>query len=355
MTIPGLVQVQDRIAALQGRFAMLAPAARAASAAPAVPGSTAVRPATGATQLSFAATLDELLVPTSGSARADTTGSGTRPTPTGPDVVGLARSFLGVRYQWGGEDRATGVDCSGLVGCVYDELGIDLPRVSRDQARAGRPVADLRAARPGDLLFFGAPVDHVGIYTGDGKMIHAPRTGRVVSHERVYETPVAIRRVLPEAPLPSRPSAPAPAPAPAPTPAPAPRAAGLRAGVPYGDLFRAAAARHGLDPALLAGLAKVESGYNSRAVSPAGARGLMQLMPGTAAELGVDPLDPAEAVSGAARLIKGHLRSFGSLELALAAYNAGPGAVRRFGGIPPYAETRAYVPKVLAAMAEVRS
>jgi soluble lytic murein transglycosylase-like protein len=123
---------------------------------------------------------------------------------------------------------------------------------------------------------------------------------------------------------------------------------------PYAGLFTAAAARHGVSATLLAAVAKVESGYNARAVSPAGARGLMQIMPGTARGLGVDPLDPAQAIDGAARLLKGWQRDFGSLELALAAYNAGPGAVRRYDGIPPYRETQAYVGKVLTAMAEVQ-
>jgi soluble lytic murein transglycosylase-like protein len=80
----------------------------------------------------------------------------------------------------------------------------------------------------------------------------------------------------------------------------------------------------------------------------------MQLMPGTAAGLGVkDSFDPEQAVDGAARLLAGHLRQFGSTELALAAYNAGPGAVNRFGGIPPYAETQAYVPKVVQRYQEL--
>jgi len=132
-------------------------------------------------------------------------------------------------------------------------------------------------------------------------------------------------------------------------------AGGTLAGVPYAELFQQAGARHGLDPALLAAVAGVESGYDPAAVSHAGAQGLMQLMPGTAAGLGVtDSFDPAQAVDGAARLLAGHLRRFGSTELALAAYNAGPGAVSRFGGIPPYPETQAYVPKVLHRYEELR-
>jgi soluble lytic murein transglycosylase-like protein len=79
----------------------------------------------------------------------------------------------------------------------------------------------------------------------------------------------------------------------------------------------------------------------------------MQIMPTTAAGLGINPLDPAQAVDGAARLLASGISQFGSIPLALAAYNAGAGAVRKYGGIPPYAETRAYVPKVQAAMAEL--
>lgn len=116
----------------------------------------------------------------------------------------------------------------------------------------------------------------------------------------------------------------------------------------YAALFQAAGAAHDVDPALLAAVAQVESGMNPSAVSPAGAQGLMQLMPGTAADLGVaDPFDPAQAVDGAARLLRSHLDRFGTVELALAAYNAGAGAVSRHGGIPPYPETQAYVRRVL--------
>lgn len=119
--------------------------------------------------------------------------------------------------------------------------------------------------------------------------------------------------------------------------------------VPYADLFRTAGATHGIQPSILAAVAKTESAFDPTAVSHAGAQGLMQFMPGTAAEMGVDPWDPASAIDGAARYLTQNLRRFGSLELALAAYNAGPGAVQRHDGIPPFEETQAYVPKVLAA------
>ncbi len=124
--------------------------------------------------------------------------------------------------------------------------------------------------------------------------------------------------------------------------------AGAGAGAtPYAELFSAAGARHGVPPALLSAVAEIESGFNPDAVSPAGARGLMQFMPQTAAGMGVDPSDPASSVDGAARLLRSHLDRFGSWELALAAYNAGPGAVTRHGGIPPFTETQNYVRKVM--------
>jgi soluble lytic murein transglycosylase-like protein len=125
--------------------------------------------------------------------------------------------------------------------------------------------------------------------------------------------------------------------------------------VPFGAEIDAAAARYGLDPALLKGLIRQESGFDARAQSPAGALGLTQLMPSTAASLGVDPLDPAQAIDGGARYLRQQLDAFGNDPTkALAAYNAGPGAVQRYGGVPPYAETQAYVRKVQAFAAAYR-
>ncbi|HEX6023659.1 MAG TPA: lytic transglycosylase domain-containing protein [Solirubrobacter sp.] len=131
----------------------------------------------------------------------------------------------------------------------------------------------------------------------------------------------------------------------------------LPAGTPFAAEITAAAQANGLDPALLAGLIKQESGFNPNAGSPAGARGLTQLMPGTAAGLGVtNVLDPAQSINGGAKYLKQQLDAFGGdVALALAAYNAGPGAVKRFGGIPPYAETQNYVRIVQANAASYRS
>ncbi len=129
----------------------------------------------------------------------------------------------------------------------------------------------------------------------------------------------------------------------------------LAAGTPYASLFQSASAKYGVAASLLAAVAHQESGFNPSAVSPAGAKGLMQLMPATARGLGVDPLDPAQAVDGAARMLRSLTNEFGSTQLALAAYNAGPGAVHRYHGIPPYGETQRYVPAVLGYQKQVQA
>lgn len=103
-----------------------------------------------------------------------------------------------------------------------------------------------------------------------------------------------------------------------------------------------------VDQALVAAVIEAESGGNPKAVSKAGAMGLMQLMPGTARAMGVaDPFDPVQNVAGGTRYLAEMLDRFGSVPEALAAYNAGPGAVEKHGGIPPYPETRHYVQQVL--------
>lgn len=107
-----------------------------------------------------------------------------------------------------------------------------------------------------------------------------------------------------------------------------------------------------LSPRLLEAIAYVESRFNSKAVSPKGAVGMMQLMPATAAELGVDPHHPEENVRGGADYLRKMVTMFGdNVELAVAAYNAGPSAVLKYGGVPPYPETRAYVDAVMNYLA----
>jgi soluble lytic murein transglycosylase-like protein len=126
--------------------------------------------------------------------------------------------------------------------------------------------------------------------------------------------------------------------------------------VPFAPLIQDAARRAGVDPALVAAVAKAESSFKPQAQSKAGAKGLMQLMDGTARRLGVtDPFDPAQSLDGGARFLGDLLKQFhGDIRLALAGYNAGPGAVQKYGGIPPYQETQRYVPKVLAFAEEFR-
>lgn len=116
----------------------------------------------------------------------------------------------------------------------------------------------------------------------------------------------------------------------------------------YGPLADQIARKYRIPPALFRALIRAESGWNPTAGSPAGARGLTQLMPATARGLGVRNItDPVQNMEGGARYLRAQLDRFKDTRLALAAYNAGPGAVQRYGGIPPYRETQAYVPKVL--------
>ncbi|MCR4924912.1 MAG: lytic transglycosylase domain-containing protein [Clostridiales bacterium] len=115
------------------------------------------------------------------------------------------------------------------------------------------------------------------------------------------------------------------------------------------DIFQKAAKTYGVDVNLLKAVAKTESGFDTQAVSSCGAQGIMQLMPETSKELGVtDPFDAEQNIMGGAKCLKQKLDEFGDTKLALAAYNAGSGAVKKYGGIPPYKETQNYVKKVMS-------
>lgn len=322
-----IAAVEARIAQIQGQLTQLQPTAPVNGAvfAQMMSGATAAYGTTGAT---------------------GTTGA----SATAEAVIADARQYVGMPYVWGGSSPADGgMDCSGLVQYVYGKHGIDLPRVSNDQARSGTPVASLAEARPGDLVAWDRSsrndgADHIAIYLGDGMILEAPRTGldiRVVSIEASgHGTPDFIRRVLPGEGVDGVSSA---------ARVSASGSTTQVAGVPFADLFNAAGSRYGVDPVLLAAMARTESSFQPSAVSPAGAQGLMQLMPGTAKGLGVtDPFDPTQSVDGAARLMRDLLDRFGRVDHALAGYNAGPGAVLRYDGVPPYAETQGYVAKILA-------
>ncbi|MET3960934.1 soluble lytic murein transglycosylase-like protein [Marmoricola sp. OAE513] len=315
-----VTDVTARIQQIQSQLAMLAPAGTSSSSA-----------------TDFAAALDGVTDSTG------TTGTGTTGDilPSGKAVVTEARKYLGLPYVWGGTDPDKGLDCSGLVQLVYKNLGIDLPRLSADQAKAGTKVASMAEAQPGDLIAWDNSsrnngADHIAIYIGDGKMIEAPRTGLNVRIVDVPSTPDYIRRIVPADGVGAVGAA---------------GGARVSASTPYANLFTAASEKYGVPAALLSAVAKQESGYNPKAVSPAGAQGLMQLMPGTAKGLGVtDSFDPNQAVDGAARMLRDLTNRFGSTSLALAAYNAGPGAVIKYDGIPPYPETQRYVRNVLSMM-----
>jgi hypothetical protein len=308
--VDAVTQVQARISEIQSRFVFRAP-------------STSGGWASAATAAGLTGT-------------SSTSSSSAGATASESAVVSEAQKYLGVPYLWGGTDPAKGLDCSGFTKLVFGNLGIDLPRTSSQQATAGRAVASLEDARAGDLVFFDhsssrAGIDHVGIYIGNGKMVAAPQPGEVVKIQDVG-SPTVIRRVLPEQT----------------TTMSAMSSGSALAGVPYSNLFTQAANRHGVDASLLAAVASQESNFNSQAVSSAGAQGLMQFMPATAAGLGVNALDPTSAINGAAKYLSSLTKQFGSTELALAAYNAGPGTVSKYGGIPPYAETQNYVRAVMS-------
>jgi peptidoglycan DL-endopeptidase CwlO len=169
----GFAAVQGRISEIESRFGI-------------------------ANRVSFGSVLASHL----GGVRSASSFSGEAPNrlPAGlSPAIDLAQQHLGVPYVWGGESPS-GFDCSGLIQYVYRQLGVSLPRVAADQARAGQPVAGLADAVPGDLVAFNDPVDHIGIYAGNGLMVVAPKTGDVVKVQAIYKEPTAIRRVLPANP-----------------------------------------------------------------------------------------------------------------------------------------------------------
>lgn len=360
--ISGVDSVLARIAQIESRFAPARPVAvsTSSSASSAVSASSLDSAALSSTALGSAglstAGLSGTALSGTGASGAGTTAgvsadfaaalAGVQATPTtgggvtGDEVVASAKKYLGIPYVFGGTTTA-GLDCSGLVQKAYGDLGISLPRIAADQARTGTAVPSLAQARPGDILGFGQPAHHVAIYLGNNMMIAAPEPGENVKIQSVYETPASIRRIVSGSDTTTTASATS-----------SPVGSGTAGVAQYSAIFAQNESRYQLPKGMLAAVAQTESGGNAKAVSPSGAQGLMQLMPGTARGLGVSPWVPAQAVQGAAQLLSKYLHTFGSVPLALAAYNAGPGAVEQYGGVPPYTETQNYVRKITALMAE---
>lgn len=334
--------VQNRIAAINQAFPGLAPAGvQAAGVGSSITtyGSEFESALASASSIDLVSSPDNAVSESSG--EAATLNGGV----TGADVVADAKQYLGVPYVYGGTDPSKGLDCSALVQRAYADLGVDLPRTSQEQATMGTPVASLAQAQPGDLVCFGSPATHIGIYAGDGKMVVAPHTGTNVQIQEITTTPSTIRRIVSDTPAVAamgvRPAA------------LSSNATGWPTGAAaYATAFSAAEKKYNLPVGLLSAVAHAESNYHPDAVSSAGAIGLMQLMPATAEAFGVDPTNPAQAIDGAARLLQGELNKYGSVPLALAAYNAGGPAVDKYHGIPPYAETQNYVRKVMSYMNE---
>ena len=156
-----------------------------------------------------------------------------------------------------------------------------------------------------------------------------------------------IEKILPdEVPHPEPQAQPEPQPGVAEGPA---MVLGLLEQTPYGEIISSMSEAHGVDPMLVRALIEVESNYKARAKSHRGAMGLMQLMPATAREYQVrNPYDPKSNIAAGVKHLKSLIDRLGGVDLALAAYNAGEGAVKKFNGIPPYRETRKYVRKILS-------
>lgn len=198
-------------------------AAGAAALAGAVPGLGAPSAALPATPAAFTQALQEALAPpattkplpaapapappaapgsSAGIAKSKQVGNEPPATSDGVDgseVVRNAKKYLGIPYVWGGNNPEIGLDCSSFVQHTFRDLGVELPRVARQQAREGTEVPSLAQAKPGDLIVTRGG-SHIGIYLGDNKMIHAPRPGESVSIRKLFETDatiMTIRRIVP--------------------------------------------------------------------------------------------------------------------------------------------------------------
>lgn len=364
---PIAIPVPPIVAQIEAQFAQIGPSAQVGLPSPSDPFAVLLDAATSqaapVTATSVEPQIASLATPSDSEPAAVAAGSETASSASGTAIVSEASKFLGVPYVWGGSSPS-GFDCSGLVQYVFGQLGVEVPRGSVAQSEVGASVASLAEAQPGDLLFFepgqnGAPPGkpgHVAIYIGDDQMIAAPETGETVQVQPVPCTPLAIRRVqvpgatgmaiadtvgsgTATANLVSADSASA-------------QDGGVQMGtisVPaqYAGLVQQASASSGTPAPLLAAILFNESRFEPGVVSSAGAEGIAQFMPATAAAHGVNPYDPSSAIPGAADLLAQFHAAFGSWTDAVAAYAAGGGAVEAAGGVPQDGSTPAYVAKTL--------
>lgn len=272
-------------------------------------------------------------------------GVGSLPGGDVETVINAAMTQIGVDYSWGGGGpsgpskgiaqgaNTVGFDCSGLVQYAFAKAGYNLGGTTRQQINDGTAVAGGMAnAIRGDILLWtnGSTPYHVAIYLGDNKILEAPRTGLKVRATDVYHTSkiTSVRRIVPEGA-----GSTAGGNAGFPTTA---NGAALRAkiqadgGGAYAEMFVAAGQKHNVNPALLAAIASKESGFNPNARSYAGAVGLMQFMPATAAGMGLsNPADPAQSIEAGARYMRQLLNGTnGDIDRAVLGYNRGAGGAR---------------------------
>src|SRR4051812_2277746 len=241
MTVTDAVaDINARINEIQGRFNASAPQSTSTNASGATPFSQVLAAATLGTAGGILG---------SGRASAASADASNPSGATGSSVIAAANRYIGVPYVWGGTDPSSGLDCSGLVQRAYQDVGISLPRVASDQARMGTPVASLAAAKPGDLVAFGSPVDHIGIYAGNNQMIVAPHRGDVVKVQNITATPTAIRRIVDRAGDGDY----------DPTTLTSLASAVAGTGSAFDSMFAAAGAKYGVDPKLLSAVARAES------------------------------------------------------------------------------------------------
>jgi hypothetical protein len=241
-------------------------------------------------------------------------GQVTQDLATQRDAVDLSRALVLGRVQRGGKD---------LVMIRYPDGRIEYVDAARlPNAQVGSPVGGSVPATPSEELMQ-PPVETAMSYAPESSL--RPRLNPRISTQGSTEAPAAQ-----EAPV-------------------------TGSGGDFNDYIREQAKRYGIPENLAFSVITQESGGKQSAVSPKGATGIMQLMPGTAKELGVDMNDPYQNIEGGMRYLSQQKERFGTWPLALAAYNAGPNAVEKYGGIPPFEETELYVPTILnrAGMADM--